>query len=142
MPHVQRRVRLRSAQAISVDVQKNRPGVGRKQNREGSDADDVRVTIVGREVGAYNRFSEHVTAAQLLRVSEWTVEIGAADEGVHLEQRGDGSLMVELRGELRRGYWDEPAEVIQFKLQVEPQELRRGARELRAELEGWQALFE
>lgn len=51
-------------------------------------------------------------------------------------------MMAELRGDLRPWYWDEPAELIQFKLQVEPQELRRGASELRAELEAWQALLD
>ena len=50
--------------------------------------------------------------------------------------------MAELRGELRPWYLAEPAEVVQFKLQVEPQELRRGARELRAELEAWQAVLD
>jgi hypothetical protein len=112
----------------------------------------VRVTVVGREVGAYNGFTEQVTAGQLLRVADWleaaatgatsTVEIGTADEGVRLEHRGEGSLMAELRGELRPWYLAEPAEVVQFKLQVEPQELRRGARELRAELEAWQAVLD
>jgi hypothetical protein len=109
----------------------------------------VRVTAVGREVGAYNDFSGRVTALDLSRLADWlehaadggtsTVELGPAEGHLRLEHRRGGSLVVELRGELRPWYWDEPAEVVQFRLQVEPEELRRGARELRAELEAWQA---
>ena len=109
----------------------------------------VRITLVGREVGAYNGFTESVTSADLIRLAEWleeaadgttsTVELGRADEGVILGHQGQGSLLAELRGELRPWYWDEPAEVVQFKLQVEAEELRRGARDLRAEVEAWDA---
>jgi hypothetical protein len=112
----------------------------------------VRVTVVGREVGAYNGFTERITAADLLRLAEWlaqaadgamsTVELGAADEGIRLEHRGGGSLVAELRGELRPWYRDEAAQVVQFKLEVEPEELRRGAHELRAELEAWHAALD
>lgn len=107
----------------------------------------VRVSVVGREVGAYNGITERIAAADLLRLSDWleaaadgaisTVELGTASEGVRFEYRGEGSLVAELRGELRPWYWEEQAEVVQFKLEVEPQELRRGARELRTELERW-----
>lgn len=107
----------------------------------------VVVTVVAREVGAYNGSTERIAAADLLRLSDWleeaadgsvsTVELGTADEGVRLEHRGEGSLVAELRGELRPWYWEEQAEVVQFTLEVEPEELRQAARELRVELEGW-----
>ena len=107
----------------------------------------VRVTVVGCEVDAYNGFTECVTTAHLCRLAEWleeaadgalsAVEFGTAEEGVRLEHKGHGFLVAELRGELRPWYWEEPADVVQFKLQVEPEELRQGARELRAELEAW-----
>ena len=102
---------------------------------------------MGREVGAYNGFTESVTSADLIRLAEWledaadgttsTVELGTTDEGVLLKHQGAGSLLAELRGELRPWHWDEPAEVVEFKLKVEPEELRRGAHDLRAELEAW-----
>jgi hypothetical protein len=105
----------------------------------------VRVTLVGRDVGAWNGFSERVTAADLFRLADWleqsadgvasTVELGR--ERLRLEHRGEGSLVVELRGELRPWYWEEPAEVVHFELQVEPADFREAARELRAELETW-----
>jgi hypothetical protein len=108
----------------------------------------VVVTVVGREVGAYNGVTECIAAVDLLRLSEWldeaadgalsTVELGTADEGVRLEHRGQGSLVAELRGELRPWYWEEQqTKVVQFELEVEPKELRRGADELRAELDRW-----
>ena len=104
---------------------------------------------MGREVGAYNGFTESVTSADLIRLAEWleeapagttsTVELGTAAEGVLLKHQGEGALLAELRGELRPWHLDEPAEVVQFKLQVEPEELRRGARDLRAEVKAWDA---
>jgi hypothetical protein len=109
----------------------------------------VVVSVVGREVGAYNGFTECIAAVDLLRLSDWldgaadgatsTVELGTANEGVRLEYRGDGSVVAELRGELRPWHWEErqQAEVVQFELEVEPEELRRGADELRSELEQW-----
>ena len=100
---------------------------------------------MGREVGSYNGFTESFASADLIRLAEWleaaadgttsTVELGTADEGVLLKHQGGGSLLAELRGELRPLHWDEPADVVEFKLQVEPEELRRGARDLRAEVE-------
>ena len=109
----------------------------------------VRITLVGREVGAYNGFTESVTSADLIRLAEWldeaadgttsTVELGTADEGVLLKHQGEGALLAELRGELRPWHLDEPAEVVHFELQVEPEELRRGARDLRAEVKAWDA---
>ena len=105
----------------------------------------VRVTVVSREVGAYNGFTEHITPAQLARVPEWleetargatgTLELGTPDEGARLEHQGEGLLVAELRGELRPWWWEEPAEVVYFELWVEAVELLRAARDLRAELE-------
>lgn len=100
-------------------------------------------------MGAYNGFTESVTSADLIRLAEWleeaadgttsTVELGTAHEGVLLKHQGEGWLLAELRGELRPWHWDEQAEVVRFELQVEPEELRRGAHDLRAEVEGWEA---
>jgi hypothetical protein len=83
----------------------------------------------------------------LRRLADWleeaadgttsTVLLGPADERLRLEHRGSGSLVVELRGELRPWYWEEPAESVQFELQVEPGELREAARELHKELKAW-----
>ena len=107
---------------------------------------------MAREVGAYNGFTESVTSADLIRLAEWleeaadgttsTVELGTADEGVLLKHHGEGSVLAELRGELRPWHWDEPAEVVEFKLQVEPEELRQGAHDVRAEVEAWDARLE
>ena len=124
------------------------PWIEHGTDRVVSEHRHVVVSVVGREVGAYNGFTEGMGAVDLLRLSDWldeaadgamsTVELGTADEGVRLEHRGEGSLVAELRGELRPWHWEErQAEVVQFKLEVEPEELRRGAHELRDELERW-----
>ena len=109
----------------------------------------VVVSVVGREVVPITDSPSAIAAVDLLRLSDGldaaadgatsTVELGTANEGVPLEHRGDGSLVAELRGELRPWHWEEgrQAEVVQFELEVEPEELRRGADELRDELEQW-----
>jgi hypothetical protein len=141
-------VRLRGKKRREFQVHpESSPWIEDETNRVVGVHRHVRVTVVGREVGAYNGFTERVTTADLFRLAEWledaaaggmsTVELGTADEGVRLEHSGLGSLVAELRGELRPWYWDEPADVVQFKLEVEPEELRQGARDLRGELEAW-----
>jgi hypothetical protein len=141
-------VRLRGKKRREIQVHPERaPWIEYPTDRVVGVHRHVRVTLVGREVGAYNGFTERVTTADLFRLAEWleeaangamsTVDLGTADEGVRLEHRGHGSLVAELRGELRPWYWDAPADAVQFKLQVEPEELRQGARDLRGELETW-----
>ena len=105
--------------------------------------------MVGPEVGAYNGFSERLVAADLRHLADWleqtadqatgSVQLGPADEGIRLEHRGEGSLVVELRGELRPWYWEEPAEVVEFKLEVDAADLLQAALDLREELEAWLA---
>ena len=143
-------MRLRGKKRREFQVHPERaPWIESETDRVVGEHRHVRITLVGREVGAYNGFTESVTPADLIRLAEWleeaadgttsTVELGRADEGVLLKHQGQGSLLAELRGELRPWHWDEPAEVVHFKLQVEAEELRRGARDLRAEVEAWDA---
>jgi hypothetical protein len=107
----------------------------------------VRVTLVGREIGAWNGFTESLTAADLARLADWleqvtgddggAVDIGPPSEGLCLRRVGEGSLAVELRGELRPWYWEEPSDVVRFELEAEPRELQQAGRRLRQELQAW-----
>jgi hypothetical protein len=107
----------------------------------------VRVTLVGREIGAWNGYTESLTAADLHRLADWLeqaadgdtvdVELGPPGERHRFTHAGHGSLVLELRGELRPWDWVEARDVVRFELEADPKELRRAGRDLRAELQAW-----
>jgi len=149
-PAYHRGVRLRGKKRREFQVHpEHAPWIESETGRVVDVHRHVRITLVGGEVGAYNGFIESVTPADLIRLAEWleeaadgttsTIELGTADEGVLLKHQGEGSLRAELRGELRPWHWEESAEVAHFKMQVEAEELRRGAHDLRGEVEAWDA---
>jgi hypothetical protein len=140
------RLRGRKRREFQVDLARA-PWIEYATNRVVGVHRHVRVTLVGREVGAWNGYTEQLTATDVRRLADWleevadgaatSVEVGPADGLLRLEHNGGGSLVAELRGELRPWYWEEPREVVQFTLQVEPEQLREAARHLGAELEEW-----
>jgi hypothetical protein len=117
------------------------------QNRVVGVHRQVRITVVGTEVGAWNAFSESLTAADLRRLADWleqaafgdndAVELGGGDERLRLTCAGSGSVVVELRGELRPWCSEESTGVARFELEVEPEALRKAARDLRTEVKAW-----
>ena len=143
-----RDMRLRGRQRREFQIELVRaPWIEHPTNRVAGVHRHVRVTLVGREVGAWNGYTERVTASDVRRLTDWleeaaggastSIELGTADERLCLAQTGEGSLVIELRGELRPWYSEETPEVMQFGLQVEPAHLRDAARDLRAELQAW-----
>ena len=103
------------------------------------------MTLVAHEIGAWNGFTELFTLADLRRLADALeraadgdavdVKLGPPAEQLRLRHTGHGSLVLELRGDLRPWYWEETNEVARFELEADADELRQAARHLRLEMQ-------
>jgi hypothetical protein len=143
-----RRMRVRGKRRREFHVEPvSAPWIELEQHRAVGVHRHVRVTLVGREVGAWNGYTEVFTSADLSRLADALeraadgdavdVELGTLAEQLRLIHTGQGSLVLELRGELRPWYREETKEVARFELEAEADELRQAARNLRSEVQEW-----